>query len=85
MVRIVMLFCDCLLLFIRILSTELQVGFEMDQYTFSEGAGQVTIYIIRENNVIISENFTVEVAMLTTNVPIPIVPTPIATESMPHY
>jgi len=45
-------------------NTELRVGFEMDQYTFSEGAGQVTIYIVRENTITISDNFTVEVAML---------------------
>ena len=67
MVRIVMLFCDCLLLFTRILSTELQVGFEMDQYTFSEGAGQATIYIIRENTVTINENFIVEVATFSSS------------------
>ena len=48
----------------RFLPTELQIGFEMDQYTFSEGAGQATIYIIRENNVTISENFIVEVSIL---------------------
>jgi len=51
----------------RFLPTELQVGFEMDQYTFSEDAGQVTIYIIRENNVTISENFTVEVSALSSS------------------
>ena len=43
---------------------DLRVGFEMDQYTFSESAGQVTIHIIKENTVSISENFIVQVAML---------------------
>ena len=62
----VMLF-ECLLISMTFLPTELQVGFEMDQYTLSEDAGQVTIYIIRENNVTISENFTVEVSALSSS------------------
>ena len=62
----VMLF-ECLLISMTFLPTELQVGFEMDQYTLSEDAGQATIYIIRENNVTISENFTVEVSALSSS------------------
>lgn len=47
--------------------TVVQVGFEMAQYTFSEGAGQVIIHIARENTVIISQSFTVEMALLPTS------------------
>lgn len=53
-----------LLILKLIVILELQVGFEMEEYTFNERAGQVAIYIIKENSVTISENFIVEVAML---------------------
>ena len=52
---------------IAILSTVLQVGFEIAQHTFSEDAGQVTIHVVRENTVTISQSFTVEVAVLPTS------------------
>lgn len=59
--------CECLMIFTNLLSTVLQIGFEMAQYTFSENAGQVTIHVARENTAIISHSFTVEVALLPTS------------------
>ena len=48
-------------------SSGVRVGFEMTQYTFSEGAGQVNIHVARENTVIIGQSFTVEMAILPTS------------------
>ena len=47
----------------------MSVGFEMPEYQFSEGAGFLPdiVYIVRENGVSVSSNFTVTVIIQATS------------------
>lgn len=56
----------CYMYFLYNLFTEVVLGFEMSEYLFNESAGFLSqsVYIVRENEVIVSSNFRVTVVLL---------------------